>query len=870
MRALIVVAVLLVAGLLVYLLVADGRRGAGDREGTGTRAKTERKGLDDSNASPSLIVGKGGPAAGAFPDPVDFNAIDARRDLHGIVEDAEGNPVAGAKLEAVRYPFRRLSSVAIDHWQESVVASRTRSARDGTFALRLARGTMYGLRVEAEGFAPYERPYPAGSFVRVVLRVGVTLAVVAVDEGDKPVAGVRLRLFQRRRETKQTLHRTGGTDADGRFVFQNLPAGMKVYLEPLHDTLAPPGWGWVPVDLTTSGATEKRLVMSTGRTITGRVTDAETGAGINGAKVGVGWTQRRFVLTDGEGRYVLSGWKDGNSGSALEVTAAGYGRTRRGRIGKAETVDFTLRRGFELRGVVLSPERGPVAGARVGAVGSKRPRRGEQRLSFGHSVTGADGRFVVPSLRTDLAHTLVIAADGYGRTAIEVVAKDDAVLDIGEIVLVGGLRLEGTLQDRAGRPEPDVEITLRGPGQIKQFTPGRRETARTDQGGRFSFADLAAGAYRLSVRRRSAPDVQKDVVLGDRDLVDLQLVAATTQPFAVRVEGDSGTFLVGVTVMVLAGSARMSAETAKDGRATFQVPGQVNSVEAYPGNGYLPPEKLTNIAAGTAEVRLRAKKGTQLAGKVVKADGTPLAQAWLKITRGEKQVATARAKADGTFEVTVPNAGALDIKLAGVVRTIGSGYTIDTNPPYTGELKGVSPGTTDLVLTVRKVTKGQALVVTVLTPDGKPVAKAAVLVHGTRTAETTGPDGRAELFDLPNRELKIAVRVPRSMPFVFDGPVTVAAGAGRVTVRLVRGVPIRGVVVKPDGHRVANARIYAFSKNSILRSAATGADGRFEILVPPGAAGVRLQASEPVANGMLGSATAAAGDTDVRIELKPR
>ncbi|HVG95058.1 MAG TPA: carboxypeptidase-like regulatory domain-containing protein, partial [Planctomycetota bacterium] len=89
---------------------------------------------------------------------MDFASVDSDLDLHGTVVDGAGAPVAGAHLVTVTYPFDRASIMAIQHRDDMVEGPRARSAKDGTFAIRLRRGTVVSLRTSASGFASVERP----------------------------------------------------------------------------------------------------------------------------------------------------------------------------------------------------------------------------------------------------------------------------------------------------------------------------------------------------------------------------------------------------------------------------------------------------------------------------------------------------------------------------------------------------------------------------------------------------------------------------------------------------------------------------------------------------------------------------------------
>ena len=111
--------------------------------------------------------GAGAAPAEAAGAPVDLAAVDRERDLHGIVvRESNGAPIAGAELRVVAYPWRRANVLNHDGYDDTLDGPGTRSAIDGTFALRLRAGTEVALRVCAAGHAPLElRELQAGARV---------------------------------------------------------------------------------------------------------------------------------------------------------------------------------------------------------------------------------------------------------------------------------------------------------------------------------------------------------------------------------------------------------------------------------------------------------------------------------------------------------------------------------------------------------------------------------------------------------------------------------------------------------------------------------------------------------------------------------
>ena len=125
----------------------------------------------------------------------------------------------------------------------SLGSPATRTARDGTFAIRLARGDKLDLRVVAAAFGDVVREdCQAGERVVITLRRGATLDVTTVDESGAPVSGVHVKV---RRDTRAfgpvAQTREGVTDAAGHVAITGLLPGPAT-VDSLHATLGEPTW----------------------------------------------------------------------------------------------------------------------------------------------------------------------------------------------------------------------------------------------------------------------------------------------------------------------------------------------------------------------------------------------------------------------------------------------------------------------------------------------------------------------------------------------------------------------------------------------------------------------------------------------------
>ena len=121
------------------------------------------------------------------------------------------------------------------------------------------------------------------------------------------------------------------------------------------------------------------------------VTDKKTGEPIKGAKVGIGWVMRAFVLTDEQGQYEFSGFS-GKGSDDIHVTAEGYGRAGKD-VPSEGDLDFELSRataGDSVGGRLLGESGESVVGAQVQIVASQRRGR-QQAIDAGGTTSSNDG-----------------------------------------------------------------------------------------------------------------------------------------------------------------------------------------------------------------------------------------------------------------------------------------------------------------------------------------------------------------------------------------------------------------------------------------------------------------------------------------------
>jgi RNA polymerase sigma factor (sigma-70 family) len=587
--------------------------------------------------------------------------IDRERDLHGLVTDPLGAPVPGAVLEVLRGELSEFNSLDYGREREFVVVGTDTTSPRGEFAIALPPGREFCLAIEASGYARAEVEHcHAGERVDVRLEKAATLAGRVFEEADgTPIAQAQVEIgggrFGGGLRTSRWSRTT--TDSQGAFRLEGLTAGVRGLM------VRTRGGGWWAREVTVEPGVENRIdvAIAPGERISGRVIDEDTLAPVADAEVGM-FGFRQVVRTDAAGEFVCEGFSVQHMN--LCVRAAGYSRAEIVLPPPGQRdgvrVEARLRRGRLARGRLVDAEGAPISGVYVAAVTS---RSGQQaiRSDWVSAQSEDDGRFELRELRPDLAHVLWIKSDGLATVTYAFPPEEAelAQIDFGDIrIPVGGaiggvlvdesdqpfvrfpLRLVGTNADltaytgvAAGRGE-DRKRRDASPEQlrvIEDHLASRR--TRTDDIGRFHFADLAPGTYSVQAALEGATDceaLEVQVVEG-RSIGDLRFVLARRLSIAGQVLGDGGE-PVDALVSCMTGRGGRQVSKLTDPQGCFRLEGleatdYIVTVTPQgrdpgaPGPKWLQRE-FRGIAAGSVGTRLIMPRGAALTGVVPEAIGS--------------------------------------------------------------------------------------------------------------------------------------------------------------------------------------------------------------------------------------------------------
>ncbi len=377
--------------------------------------------------------------------------------------------------------------------------------------------------------------------------------------------------------------------------------------------------------------------------------DALTGSPIEAAELSSSWTFVDPVRTNSRGEYELQ--VSNALAHLLHARATGYGvlEQKRPSASKSEPFDFELLRSRSCRGVVVSQDGAPIAGAYVAAAAADFDARGElQRIDWPAAQTDSSGVFEIEGLRADVAHSLLVRKQGFGARVFEFPAteSDAPQLDLGEIRLAAELEIGGTVRLESGAPLPGLKLALRGANADRgRWSLAERpmldtyvaeRDGRSDALGRFSFRELSAGAYQVEawLAGHNEP-VSLDVTLQEgRSELNIELVIPAGLHLAGFIKDSQGHGVPGTYVSIepeLGDGRGLDVPTDEHGHFdAHDVPAGQYTLRIWPGaaartathDRYLVPLVVEHVAAGKQDLEITLEEGVWLRGRVVESDGS--------------------------------------------------------------------------------------------------------------------------------------------------------------------------------------------------------------------------------------------------------
>lgn len=436
--------------------------------------------------------------------------------LVGTVTDTNGNTVPGATLH-----LDGVFTLA-DGETSSDRAVGTTDV-EGRYAFEhVARGNqMRTLTVTAPGYASQTRqgilfrPEEEVMTVDFTLQSALMLAGRVVGPANEPIAGARVLAIGTQANQKGARSKTFTGD-DGSFLFEDLAPGKYMV------QAAKKGWRYKEIPRAEAGESSVIIEMLREASIAGRVVDASTGQPVTSFTARMRFHYADDVPTapsdikgefqNPEGSFELEGVKEGTY--VVEAMAPGYAPSfsmsfavQRSR--DMSGIEVRMTKGGTLSGTIVDASGAPIANARVrtedntyvddifqDALGESFPTNATTR----ETRTDKTGRFTLEGLH-QAEYQLVVNAVGFtDRNVMGIAVTDGADQDVGSITLNRGGSLRGTLYDGSGQPIVAGHVTLE-PSSLSSEGPFRKYETKSGQDGKFAFANVTPGIYRLMASR---------------------------------------------------------------------------------------------------------------------------------------------------------------------------------------------------------------------------------------------------------------------------------------------------------------------------------------------------------------------------------
>lgn len=739
--------------------------------------------------------------------------------LGGLVVDAEGQPVAGARAYAVKRG-------------ELGPRDKVWSNRLGRFRLVLIPGQAYALTVSHDEFAPATAtvpPIPArapSKEMRIVLERGRSASGRVVDLADLPVAGAQVALAlvdtENRHESeyrqKAGLSPVTRTDAQGSFAFDHLAAGfydLAAVAPSLAFTLVrglrlagSPGH----VDLGT-------VILRPAVGLDGEVTD-EDAKPLSGAEVeisaGLPWQwmdllslRPQAVITGRDGRFTLSGLMPETQVEAKASKEGWLPRVVAVNLPASEPVKLVLQRAAQVKGRVVDRDQKPVAEALLRLMSEHDLLRDAQ--------TDHEGRFLFSSVRPG-SSTLSVSAGGFLRLE-KGLDLEVGTTDVGTLVLDPGAKLEGLVTGAADSLPLAGAVVRWKPAE--DLIPRRLDfgtSAASGRDGQYKLSGVPLGRRTLVVAHPDHQDFTKLVdIQPGMNRLDVQLEAGLE--VRGRVVNGAGEPVGAATVLL------SQLGTYEETRLLSGWDGSFRFPAVPPGNYWLEARMASSAARhpepvqvgpdSPADVELRLEPGGTLRGRVVGLGSADLAlanlEAWRKgLIDSESRAGSLSFEGDYLFEGLNP--GEWEVQLNWRRRSISVKATVQSGTETVRDIE--VPG--DLTLSGR------------VERAGRPVANAKVVLIGSDSSSfywtTTAQDGTFHLDGLSEGAYTLSAEdAGRS------SSENLQLDQSREVLLRLTSQRVAGRVVDENGAPVAEAQLSALAGEGFrpVATSRTGPDGSF-------------------------------------------
>lgn len=448
-------------------------------------------------------------ASGTFTEPTIVLGHGAQ--LSGVVRDEAGKPIANARLLLDDARFQAALEPSVEMLSVTSDAS-------GAYAFANVAPGRRILNVSADGFGTAtvkDLAFEAQSEPQtrdVVLRVAESICGRVVGPNGEPISGATLTAIGFN-SAKHSVRAQATSDAQGEFCVGALLPGK------YNLTARVRGWRFEQSKQVETNKDKVTLVGVREAEIRGQVLDHATARPLanfgvrlrsaypgNDASQVVAGTEQ--AVTNANGEFVIVGvQQSGDATYVVEAWAAGYAPGRSAEFA-VETdhdvsgIDVRLGHGGKLKGRILDAQGAPVAGALVAPRDNEWTPNNPFASPFSDAQpiappaaeirTDEHGAFVLDNLTPQLYQVSVRALGYAGSMRRDVVVTLDQETDLGDVRLLRGGRVSGTLLDD-GKPLAGGWIELASVDAEDPFV----HRVKTGPLGTFDIENVLPGSYRL-------------------------------------------------------------------------------------------------------------------------------------------------------------------------------------------------------------------------------------------------------------------------------------------------------------------------------------------------------------------------------------
>ncbi len=427
--------------------------------------------------------------------------------------------------------------------------------------------------------------------------------------------------------------------------------------------------------------------------------------------------------------------------------------------------------------------------------------------------------------------TLTIAEDGYYTFEIsKPYTVITSVVNTYEAVAVSAYTVSGTVQDEDGNPVDGATVTV------------AEKTAVTDATGAFSIAEVDEGDYTLTVSKDGF--AVKSVPVSISADTDLGTIVLSLPISTMTITVASNSYPVEGATVVLYGSAGQEIDTKTTnsaGQVIFSIKGQVENPYSFkitaPGKKVYERTDVEFVQGGDTQKIANMESAPSVVNVTVTKNGVPYNGAYCYLYDEDYKTYpdSAQPKAQGMSD----EEGKLTLSYIG---TLYNPYTLKTTATgcedvlkeltlVAGETIDVNVEITDIIYTFNaKVVTGA---------DNTPVTGATVEIYSGSTLLYTAAEGEngnysvAEITDLMVNGKTLTLKVSKdgyntyTEDFTFDGNVD-------KTVELVEATYTFNVQVvnAADQAVITGAKVELYDGETLLFTAAEGADGNYSVTDP--------------------------------------